>query len=202
MKVYFHIDLEAFSNCYAVINEKSKKAIIIDPSKITEQMIEKIEGENLEISAVLITHNHAGHIKGLKTLQKIYDVAVYAADLEIASSPASVIKGDGMIRISGTNISYFSVPGHSTDSMVYKIENILFTGDTLEAGIIAPTNSSYAKKTLITGIRTKILTQYEDTIIMPGHGPITSVGAEKMFNIDLSLDKNEQSKYSPFAFDR
>lgn len=185
MKIYSNINLETFTNCYLVADEASGKAIVIDPGSVSTQFISRIEENNLSLTAVLVTHNHPGHTKGLPTLRKIYDVAVYAADLDVAGSPASVIKGDGNVRIAGLNVSYFSLPGHSSDSMVYKIGNILFTGDTIEAGTIGSTNSSYAKQTLATGIRSKILSQFEDTIIMPGHGPMTSVGAEKMFNIDL-----------------
>ena len=47
MKIYFHLNLKGFSNCYVVVHEKSKEAIIIDPVKITEGMISQIENENL-----------------------------------------------------------------------------------------------------------------------------------------------------------
>lgn len=185
MKVYFHMNLESFSNCYFVVNEATKQSIIIDPGKINEQLIKQIEEGDFTLCAILITHNHSGHIKGISTLKKIYDTAIYAADPEIASSPTSVIKGDGTIRIAGMNITYFSIPGHSSDSMVFKIGNVLFTGDTLHAGLIGTTNNSYAEKTLSNGIKAKLLGQQDETIIMPGHGPLTSIGAEKMFNIDL-----------------
>jgi len=185
MKVYFHMNLDSFSNCYVVVNDKEKKALIVDPGKLRKEMIDQIEDGGYQLVGALITHNHPGHIQGLNTLKKIYDVTVYAADYDIAGSPASVIKGDGTIKVAGLNVSYFALPGHTPDSMVYKIGNVLFTGDTISAGRIGETNSSYSHKTLITGLKTKILTQQEDTLIMSGHGPLTSVGAERMFNMDL-----------------
>lgn len=186
MKIYFHMNLEFFSNCYVVVNEFEKKAIIIDPGKVTDEIINQIEDGGYTLSAVLITHNHKGHIAGLKTLRKIYDVAVFAADSELAGSMTSVIKGDGSIKIAGMNIGYFNLPGHSSDSMVYKIGNVLFTGDTVEAGRIGDTSSAYSRKILITGVKEKILSQQDGTFIMPGHGPMTSVGAEKMYNADVN----------------
>ncbi|MBR1715742.1 MAG: MBL fold metallo-hydrolase [Treponema sp.] len=190
MKVYFHLNLESFSNCYFVVNELSKQAIIIDPGKINEQIIKQVEDGNLKLAAALITHNHMSHMNGLKTLKKIYDVEVYAADAEIAEKPSHVLKGDGSLTIAGMNVSYYSVPGHSADSIVFKIGNVLFTGDTLEAGIIGTTNNNYAKKTLVSGIRTKLYAQHDDTIVMPGHGPMSSIGAERMFNIDTETRKS------------
>jgi len=185
MKVYFHLNLESFSNCYFVVNELSKQAIIIDPGKINERIINQIEEDGLSLCAALITHNHSGHTKGLNTLKKIYDVTIYAADAEIATYQNSVLKGDGSINIAGMNVSYFSVPGHTSDSMVFKIGNVLFTGDTLQAGIIGTTNNNYAKKTLLNCIKSKLLCQHDDTIVMPGHGPISTIGSEKIFNIDF-----------------
>ncbi len=186
MKVYFHMNIDAFSNSYIVVNEEDKKAIIIDPGKITPEIINQIENDGYELCAALITHNHEGHINGLSTLRKIYDIAVYAADAFTAGTATRVIRGEGTIKVAGMNVGYFSLPGHSFDSIVYKIGNVLFTGDTIESGVIGTTTSNYSKMTLITGIKSKILTQQDDTIIMPGHGPMTSVGAEKMFNIELT----------------
>lgn len=185
MKAYFYMNLESFSNCYVVVNELTKQAIIIDPGKITKQIINQIEDNDLTLCSVLITHNHPGHTKGLSTLKKIYDVSVYAADLGIATNQSTVLKGDGVFEIAGLKVNHYSIPGHSSDSVVYKIENVFFTGDTLMAGTIAPTNNGYAKRILLNGIKTKILPNNDDTIIMPGHGPMSSLGAERMFNIDL-----------------
>ncbi len=187
MKVYFHMNLDSFSNCYVVTDDKTRQALIIDPGKIRKEMIDQIEDGGYHLVAALITHNHPGHLQGLATLKKIYDIQVYAADYDIAGSPASTIKGDGTIKIAGLNVTHFALPGHTADSMVYKIGNVLFTGDTIHAGKIGETNSSYSKKTLLTGLRTKILTQQEDTLIMSGHGPMTSVGAERMFNLDIDF---------------
>ncbi|WP_428768714.1 MBL fold metallo-hydrolase [Treponema sp. HNW] len=186
MKIYFHLNIEGFSNAYLILNSAEKSALIIDPGKITTKMIEQIEQNKYKLDAVLITHNHASHTRGLSTLTKIYAPRIYAADYEVAKNDTVVLKGDGMIKAAGLNVSYMSVPGHTADSMVYKIGLCLFTGDVLLAGQAGNTNSSYAKKTLITNIHAKILSQHENTVIMPGHGPPTTIGAEKQFNLDFS----------------
>lgn len=185
MKIYFHLNIEGFSNSYIVANPVSREAIIIDPGKITDEMIEHIERDQYQLVAVLVTHNHSSHTRGLKTLRKIYNPRIYAADYEVAESDTIVLKGDGVLRIAGLTVSYMSVPGHSSDSMVFKIGRVMFTGDTLGAGTISPTNSSYAKKTLMSNIQTKILSQQDDMVIMPGHGPPSTTSAEKKFNLEL-----------------
>lgn len=185
MKIYHHLDFAKLTNCYLIVNEITKKAVIIDPCKISTELINQIEKDNYDLVAVLVTHKHTTHYRGLKTLQKIYDFAVYAADNELATETA-LLKDDGVKKIGGLNIEYFSVPGHSPDSIVYKIENVLFTGDVIFAGTIGSSSCAYTKTYLSNGIKSKIFTLSDELIIMPGHGPMTSIGAEKQFNLDLT----------------
>lgn len=183
MKIYFHLNINGFSNCYIVVNEIKKEAIIIDPCQITEEVINRIECDSYKLVAALITHNHTSHVHGLKTLQKIYTPVIYAADNEIATH---VLKGDGSLHIAGLDVLYAATPGHTDDSVIYKIGTVLFTGDTISAGKIGPTPSTKARNLMRENIAQKIFSQTDDTVIMPGHGPPTSVGAEKLFNIGMS----------------
>lgn len=186
MKVYFHHNLGGFSNCYLVVNEGSNEALIVDPGKVTEKLISQIEEMHLKLTAVLVTHNHGSHVDGLKTLCKIYSPKIYAADWEIAGNDTSVLSGDGKIRISRMMIRYMSIPGHTSDSVVYGIGNLLFTGDVLSAGEIGETNSSYSEYILKSNIEKKIFSQLDATIVMPGHGPPSTLGALKSF-MDLKV---------------
>lgn len=191
MKIYFHLNLSGFSNCYVVVNENSKEAIIVDPGQITEDIISQIEDNGLKLSAVLITHNHGSHVHGLRTLRKIYSPKIYAADWEVAKNDTTVITGDGKIRIAKMIVRYMALPGHTADSMIYGIGNALFTGDVISAGMIGSTNSSYSDFILHTNIKTKIFSQQESTILLPGHGPPTTLAAAKMFNIDFTKKAND-----------
>lgn len=192
MKIYYHVNLEGYSNCYIITNPELKEAIIVDPGKITKEIVQNIENEQYNLVAVLITHNHGSHTDGLSTIRKIYNPRIYAADSQAAGEDTIVLKGDGIFKIADFTIGYLSVPGHSTDSMCYKIGNVIFTGDTLSAGKIGSTNNSYAKKTLIANVQTKIFSQQESTTLLPGHGPPTSIEAEKFFNLTLGCPELEK----------
>ena len=190
MKVYFHLNEGGFSNCYLVVNEISNQAIIIDPGKITKEIIARIEDNHLNLAAVLITHNHGSHADGLKTLRKIYSPKVFAADWTVAANDTTVITGDGTTQIEGMQVSYLSIPGHTADSVVYSIGSILFTGDGLLSGEIGKTNSSYSEYILRSNIEHKIFSQLDSTILMPGHGPPTTLGAAKaIYNQNLPQKK-------------
>ncbi len=190
MKIYLHLDFQKLTNCYLVVNEVAKKALIIDPCKISNILIKQIEDGGYDLCAVLITHKHENHYRGLKTLQKIYDFPVYAADNELANAK-NILKGDGTKNIAGLKVEYFSLPGHSADSIVYKINDAIFTGDVLFAGKIGSSSCTYTQRYLANGIKSKLFTLNDDMVIMPGHGPVTSVGAEKQFNLDLASLENK-----------
>ena len=149
-------------------------------------LISQIEDKRLKICAVLITHNHKKHVSGLKTLRKIYNFKTYAADYEIEGEESMILKGDGLIRLAGMNINYFSLPGHSSDSIIYKIGGTLFTGDALSNGMIGKTTSIYARQMLIRNLNEKVMSQSDNTALLPGHGPPTTVGAERKYNQDLN----------------
>lgn len=194
IKIYFHLCLEGFSNCYIVGNEETKQALIIDPGAVTKEMILQLENNKFSLEAILITHNHKSHYKGLETLKKIYNPKVFTADYELAGDDNSVIKGDGTIKICGMNVGYLSIPGHTSDSMVYKIGQTLFTGDALTAGLEGSTNNAYAERILKANIKTKILSQNNELVLMPGHGPPSTIKAEKEFNCDLGVLASNSNK--------
>ncbi|MBQ0052305.1 MAG: MBL fold metallo-hydrolase [Treponema sp.] len=184
MKIYFHLNVESFSNCYLVVNEKTKEALIIDPCKISKEIIDQIENDHYKLSGVLITHKHQSHTAGLATLKKIYDFNIYAADAEVCGEK-NLLKGDGDIKVAGLTVSYYSLPGHTADSIVYKIGNAVFTGDVISAGKIGSSSCSYTHSRLCSGIKSKLFTMAESNLVFPGHGPLTSIGAEKLYNTEV-----------------
>ena len=194
MKIYFHLNLEGFSNCYVIVNEKTQESIVVDPGQITTEIISNIEYTGYRLAGVLISHNHGSHVEGLSTLQKIYKAKIYAADWEVARGETNVLKDDGVIKVAGLDVEYFSLPGHTPDSIIYKIGNVMFTGDTISAGKIGSTNTKYSERMMIKNIQAKILSQTDDTVIMPGHGPPTTVGVERMYNPNLQPPSEKQDE--------
>lgn len=185
MKIYFHYSLEGFSNSYLVGNEKTGEAVIVDPGPINKELLDHIENNHFKVDAVLVTHNHESHHRGLQTLLQIYDPKVYAADAELNGKKTILLQGDGTFAAAGFAVRYFATPGHSPDSLMFQIEHILFTGDSLSAGRLGGTNNVYGTRNLKTHLRNKMLNQNDSVIIMPGHGSPSTIGAERLFNFEL-----------------
>jgi glyoxylase-like metal-dependent hydrolase (beta-lactamase superfamily II) len=185
MKIYHHYSIYGFSNTYVVGNEESKSAVIIDPAEVTTSMIDQIEHNKYSISAILITHNHIHHSRGLKTLMRIYDPNIYASNMKLYDIPCRKVRDQDQFEEAGFDIQALAIPGHSQDSIVFIIESCLFTGDVLHAGVIGRTTSSFNAQSLSDRIRQRLLKLPEDILVFPGHGPPSTIGTEKKFNIGL-----------------
>jgi glyoxylase-like metal-dependent hydrolase (beta-lactamase superfamily II) len=201
MKIYHHYSLYGFSNVYLVGNDDNKEAFIVDPSEMDESLLGHIEKNGYALKAVFVTHNHPHHVRGLKTLLKIYDAQVYAANASVAGFACRALRDGETVSVCGYSMDVFSVPGHSPDSLVFRLDGILFTGDALHAGLIGKTLSSYNAITLADRLRSKILDQADDFIILPGHGPPSTVGTERRFNVGLEPGYAERitSRYDFFV---
>jgi glyoxylase-like metal-dependent hydrolase (beta-lactamase superfamily II) len=201
MKLYQHYSLYGFSNVYLLGNDETHEALVVDPAEMNAAILGHIEKNGYQLKAALVTHNHPHHVRGLKTLLKIYDAEVYAANSRIGSTLCRTVHNDETLSICGFEVNAYSVPGHSPDSLVFRIGRLLFTGDALHAGLIGRTLSLYNSVTLAARLQARILDQADDCIILPGHGPPSTVGTERRFNVGLEPGYAERitSRYDFFV---
>jgi glyoxylase-like metal-dependent hydrolase (beta-lactamase superfamily II) len=165
--------------------DKNNAAIIVDPGSMENITLETIENNDFDLKAVLITHDHLTHVHGLRTLKRIYNAEVIAVNQSIMDHKTAMVKDGDKIVIGGFTIEVISIPGHSSDSVVYKINNLLFTGDVLTAGLVGDTASAYGTATQMNKLRSRLLTLPGDYIVLPGHGPPSTLEAERRFNADI-----------------
>jgi glyoxylase-like metal-dependent hydrolase (beta-lactamase superfamily II) len=190
MKLFFQYCSYGFSNCYILGEEDSgdgrlNAAIIVDPGSMENITLETIENNNFDLKAVLITHDHLGHVRGLRTLKRIYNAEVFAVNQTIMNSKTNMVKDGDKIKIGGFLAEVISIPGHSSDSAVYRIDNLLFTGDVLTAGLVGSTASAYGAATQMNKLRSRLLSLPGDYVVLPGHGPPSTLEAERRFNRDI-----------------
>ncbi len=196
MTVFFHYSLYGFANVYLVGNDDTKEAIIVDPAAFTIGLLDFIEGKGYTPKAVLVTHSHAHHVDGLRTLLRIYDAEVYSSNAMIGEIQCRTVRDAEVFSACGLEIEALSVPGHSPDSIVYRIEKLLFTGDALHAGLVGKTASQYGSRLLKEQLSKKVLNQDDDCIVLPGHGPPSTIGAEKLYNLGWRTVRSDGSSRS------
>jgi len=186
MKLFFHYCSFGFSNCYILGKEGGPESMLVDPGNMDKQILEFIEGNNLYPKAILITHDHPGHVHGIRTLKRIYQSEVFAINRVVRDHKTTPVKDGDRIDIGPFTVEVISIPGHSADSAVYKIDRLLFTGDVLTAGMVGTTASAYGAATQLNTLRSRLFSLPGDYTVLPGHGPPTSLEAERRFNIGIT----------------
>lgn len=191
------------ANCYILGDKKSKKAVIIDPGADAQRILDEIKKEQLEVEFIILTHGHSDHMGALKEVKDETGAraAIHKDDEYMLHSPQAnlseymgkgftqpyadiELEGGEKLEAGDLVLEILHTPGHTPGGISIKVNNVIFTGDTLFAGSIGRSDfpgGSFNK--LIDSIKTKILCESDDTIILPGHGlTSSSVGHEKATN--------------------
>lgn len=177
-----HFPTVGVSNTYLVGPDEGGAAILVDPGHFDVVLLQMIEGNNLDIKAVLVTHGHENHIKGLKTLRKIYNAEVYYGGDRVLDFPSIRVEDGQRLDIYGFEIEVIVVGGHSADSRIFRIDGCLFTGDILSAGRIGTTASTWGRANMIEDLKNRLMARDDNYIVLPGHGPPTTLDAERRTN--------------------
>jgi len=191
------------TNCYLVGDEATLEGAVIDPGGDPELILEAIEAEGLTIRYILNTHAHFDHIAANEQLRAATGapLALHPADEQLLASggggkwfgfpaipspdPDIELADQQELRIGGLHMSVLHTPGHSPGHVAFHLpeEKVLFSGDALFHNGIGRSDlpgGDYA--TLMTSIRLRLLSLPDETRVYPGHGPATTIGAERKHN--------------------
>ncbi len=191
------------ANCYIIYSEITGDGIVVDPGGDIEIILGKIEENNLSIKYIVLTHGHGDHLGGgaKKLKEKLnVPVLVHEEDEELVKdanknlsiimdfgpvdfNPDILLKDGDAIEFGDLKAKVIHTPGHTRGGICLKINNHLFTGDTLFKGSIGRTDllgGDYDN--IINSIKEKILVLDDDIIVMPGHGESSTILEEKIYN--------------------
>ncbi len=189
------------TNCYTVSNVQTKDTVIIDPADSGDHLVAMIEDQVLVPRAVLLTHGHFDHCMAAPRLKEAYpeiEIIIGKDDAEWLRDPEKnlslpfigtpftmeadrTVEDGEVLDILGTKMQCIQVPGHTPGGMCYYFpeQHLLFDGDTLFAGSVGRTDfPGGSQDALMSGIRKKIFTLPEETLVFPGHDRPTQVGRE------------------------
>ena len=192
-------------NCSLIICEDTNKAAIVDPGGDHKQILEVIESHGVVVEKIILTHGHLDHVGGTTRLNNSLKVPVvgpssedafwldqleaqserFGFPLTVSFAPDAWLVEDEVVEVGNIKLKVIHVPGHTPGHVaLYDAASAqIIVGDILFNGGIGRYDFPRSNgKLLVSGIKTKLLTLPDGTIVYPGHGPTTTIGREKVSN--------------------
>ena len=171
-------------NAYLVWDPASREAAAFDTGADAREMLKRAAIEDLSFMMILLTHSHPDHIEDLDGLCAGTGAPVYVPENEAITGAAKIIGAGEEFELGSLAIESRLTSGHSRGSLTYVVTGlsrpIAIVGDSLFAASMGGGAVSY--EDALRNNREKILTLPDETIVCPGHGPLTTVGKEKREN--------------------
>lgn len=186
------------TNCFVL--KEGEEALVVDPGDVTPELVQGIDG--CTVRAIVNTHCHCDHCGGNAALNERTgaELLCHEADLPLlralerqgkmfgvplspSPDPDSFLSEGDSVTIGGASLKVLHTPGHSPGHIALVGHGFIIAGDVLFAGSIGRTDlpgGNYDQ--LLTTIRTKLLPLPDETVVYCGHGPNTTIGAERRNN--------------------
>jgi hydroxyacylglutathione hydrolase len=191
-------------NCTILGDELTGEAIVVDPGENIPEILRRLAAHKLTVKQIIVTHAHIDHVGGALALKRITGAPVLLnqndlpllamMDMQagwIGSEPPEVAPPDASaedgLRIGLTNLpgEVIHTPGHTEGSicLYFAPQHLLIAGDTLFAGSIGRTDLPGGdSRKIIRSIHSRLLPMPDEVAVVPGHGPMTTIGEERVNN--------------------
>jgi glyoxylase-like metal-dependent hydrolase (beta-lactamase superfamily II) len=191
-------------NSYIFRRDGAREALIVDPGDEADKLLAAIEGLEVDLKAILLTHTHFDHVGAVAPVAKATGAPVYCPELEVpvlqdimayvpwpgfgpfeSWDPEHTVKGGERLELAGFEIDVIFTPGHSPGHVTYAIEDeaALFAGDVLFQGSVGRTDLPGGDHAVLMASIAGLLERYPDeTTVHPGHMGITTLGRERAAN--------------------
>jgi hydroxyacylglutathione hydrolase len=190
------------TNCYLVYCETTRECAVVDPGAEHELIFLAIAEDELKPVLLINTHGHVDHIGANRDVKEHFGtpIAIHSADapmlgkvqqlelrlfLGAKDSPAAdrILRDGDAVRIGTGALRVLHTPGHSPGSIALRADGFLLSGDTLFMEGVGRTDLPGGSRTqLVKSIREKLMTLPDDLVVLPGHGPHTTIGHERENN--------------------
>ncbi len=191
-------------NCWFLVNEDRKEALVFDPGDEAERIRSYAEQKGWKIAGILLTHGHADHMGGAEELKRLTEAEIYALAEEepllkngktnlsvfimrrVITMEADEYVRDGQeLTLSGIRLKVLRTPGHTPGGCCFYCEEAgcVFAGDTLFQGSVGRSDfPGGSMSELVRSVKEKLFPLPDDTKVSPGHGEETTIAFEKQYN--------------------
>jgi hydroxyacylglutathione hydrolase len=189
-------------NCYIIADLDSRDAIVIDPGDDAAKILKYVRSRSLRVHYILNTHGHIDHVgaNAILRAQLNAPIAIHHADANLLQnaalngaalfgfpftehSPDLLLNDHDTIQSASLRLAVVHTPGHSPGGVCFLAESCVFTGDTLFAGSVGRTDLPGGNwRQLCQSLKEKILPLRDSLTVYPGHGPETTIAAERQTN--------------------
>ena len=187
------------SNSYIMASNNTKDAAIIDPILPANLLENEIKKNNFKLKCLINTHGHIDHIEA----NDEFDAPVYihkedssflsngqlnlsrflSGENKTFSKAEKLLIDADIVKIGDIDLKVLHTPGHTPGSICLYYDGVIFTGDTLFFDGVGRCDFPYASEILLLkSIRERLLKLTDNVLVLPGHGPKTTIGREKKFN--------------------
>jgi glyoxylase-like metal-dependent hydrolase (beta-lactamase superfamily II) len=177
------------TNCYVIACTETKEAVVIDAGDDAPKILAQLEG--LTVKWIVFTHAHPGHT-GAKDAVKTATEATTAMHLADATthlkSADRYLTSTDALPFGQFTLEVLITPGHTPGGLSFRVGNHVFTGDTLLAGKIGRVDlPGSSPQQMLLSLHGQLLTMPDNTVVYPGHGPNSTIGAERIGNPYLRI---------------
>lgn len=198
------------ANCYIVASSAGGKALVIDPGADAATILKTVQRMGLSISVIVLTHAHIDHVGAVREVKEksgarfaLHEAekglimggpmrmltALGVSPVKSPPPPDRLLKDGDRIDVDDLSFEVLHTPGHSSGGICLLGHGAVFSGDTLfNYGIGRTDFPGCSHERLMKSIHDKLMVLPDETVVYPGHGPPTTIGAERQGNPFLSRE--------------